>query len=199
MLLRLLGRQKREVSTLLSWLVGAVVMVCVAPHSQATPVVCSSVCIQYCTAGSHLCLRRLHAHQHFYEYHYLGIQISDPLLYTEWWQAFPLPSIIPKNKTGDLKWDYSKKSSTCLLLRSFFTVDPDAPSRADPKWGEWRHWLVVNIPGCEVSKGEVLSVYIGSGPPQGTGLHRYVFLGECGFSYPNRPSTFHFHFVNPVQ
>lgn len=58
-------------------------------------------------------------------------------------------------------------------------VDPDAPSRADPKWGEWRHWLVVNIPGCDVSKGEALSVYIGSGPPQGTGLHRYIFLGGC--------------------
>ena len=66
---------------------------------------------------------------------------------------------------------------------SLITVDPDAPSRADPKWGEWRHWLVVNIPGCEVSKGEALSIYIGSGPPQGTGLHRYVFLGRCGPSY----------------
>ena len=66
---------------------------------------------------------------------------------------------------------------------SLITVDPDAPSRADPKWGEWRHWLVVNIPGCEVSKGEALSIYIGSGPPQGTGLHRYVFLGGCGPSY----------------
>ena len=68
------------------------------PRSQANPVVCSSVCIHYYTAGSHLskqrvfgltenvkqyCLRRLHAHQHFYEY-YLGVQISDPLLYTEW-------------------------------------------------------------------------------------------------------------------
>ena len=99
----------------------------------------------------------------------------------------------PKNKTAGLEWDHSREGSRCLLLRSFFTVDPDAPSRADPKWGEWRHWLVVNIPGCEVSKGEVLSVYIGSGPPQGTGLHRYVFLGEYGFS------AFHSHFVNLMQ
>ena len=77
----------------------------------------------------------------------------------------------------DLNKGASEKD-LCVL-----TVDPDAPSRADPKWGEWRHWLVVNIPGCEVSKGEALSVYIGSGPPQGTGLHRYVFLGGCGPSY----------------
>lgn len=52
-----------------------------------------------------------------------------------------------------------------------------------------------NIPGEDISKGETLSEYVGSGPPQGTGksisycsiyiyiynfyiigLHRYVFL-----------------------
>lgn len=33
-----------------------------------------------------------------------------------------------------------------------------------------------NIPGSDVSKGEILSAYIGSGPPEKTGLHRYVFL-----------------------
>ncbi|XP_017765216.1 PREDICTED: protein D2-like isoform X1 [Eufriesea mexicana] len=55
-------------------------------------------------------------------------------------------------------------------------TDPDAPSRKNPKFREWHHWLVGNIPGSNVSKGEVLSDYIGSGPPEGTGLHRYVFL-----------------------
>ncbi|XP_057334536.1 protein D2-like isoform X1 [Microplitis mediator] len=62
---------------------------------------------------------------------------------------------------------------------SFYTLcmtDPDAPSREQPTYREWHHWLVSNIPGNEISKGEVLSDYIGSGPPQGTGLHRYVFL-----------------------
>jgi len=34
----------------------------------------------------------------------------------------------------------------------------------------------VNIPGTNISQGEVLSAYVGSGPPQGTGLHRYIFL-----------------------
>ncbi|KAL0278184.1 UNVERIFIED_CONTAM: hypothetical protein PYX00_000080 [Menopon gallinae] len=61
----------------------------------------------------------------------------------------------------------------------FYTVamvDPDAPSRKDPKFREWHHWLVVNIPGNDLSKGETLSEYIGSGPPKGSGLHRYVFL-----------------------
>ncbi|XP_067626131.1 protein D3-like [Eurosta solidaginis] len=62
---------------------------------------------------------------------------------------------------------------------AFYTLcmtDPDAPSRVDPKFREWHHWLVGNIPGGDVAKGEVLSAYIGSGPPPDTGLHRYVFL-----------------------
>lgn len=55
-------------------------------------------------------------------------------------------------------------------------TDPDAPSRHDPKFREWHHWLVVNIPGCDITKGEVKLEYVGSGPPKGTKLHRYVFL-----------------------
>ena len=35
---------------------------------------------------------------------------------------------------------------------------------------------MVNIPGSNIAKGDTLSEYIGSGPPQGTGLHRYVML-----------------------
>ncbi|XP_041455345.1 protein D2-like isoform X2 [Lytechinus variegatus] len=61
-------------------------------------------------------------------------------------------------------------------LYTVIMTDPDAPSRADPKFREWRHWVVVNVPGIDVSKGLVYAPYIGSGPPKGTGLHRYVFL-----------------------
>ncbi|KAL7741460.1 hypothetical protein ACLKA6_000783 [Drosophila palustris] len=70
-----------------------------------------------------------------------------------------------------VKWeaDSSKLYTLCM-------TDPDAPSRKDPKFREWHHWLVGNIPGNDVTKGEVLSAYIGSGPPPETGLHRYVFL-----------------------
>lgn len=35
---------------------------------------------------------------------------------------------------------------------------------------------MVNIPGNKISDGEVLTEYIGSAPPKGSGLHRYVFL-----------------------
>ncbi|GFY59127.1 phosphatidylethanolamine-binding protein 1 [Trichonephila inaurata madagascariensis] len=61
-------------------------------------------------------------------------------------------------------------------LYTLCMTDPDAPSRKDPKYREWHHWLVVNIPENDVSSGTVMSEYVGSGPPEGTGLHRYVFL-----------------------
>lgn len=62
---------------------------------------------------------------------------------------------------------------------SFYTLlmtDPDAPSRTNPKMREWHHWLIGNIPGNQVDKGDVITDYVGSGPPKGSGLHRYVFL-----------------------
>ncbi|KAK4879806.1 hypothetical protein RN001_007952 [Aquatica leii] len=59
---------------------------------------------------------------------------------------------------------------------SLVMTDPDAPSRENPELREWHHWLVVNIPGNNIQQGETLSEYIGAGPLQDTGLHRYVFL-----------------------
>ena len=57
------------------------------------------------------------------------------------------------------------------LIYRILLIDPDAPSRKNPKFREWHHWLIGNIPGSEIAKGDV-----GSGPPKDTGLHRYVFL-----------------------
>ncbi|KJH53049.1 phosphatidylethanolamine-binding protein [Dictyocaulus viviparus] len=71
----------------------------------------------------------------------------------------------------NLTWDVDPGA----LYTVIFT-DPDAPSRKEATFREWHHWLVVNVPGNDISKGDVLSEYVGSGPPKGTGLHRYVFL-----------------------
>ncbi|ALC46813.1 CG10298 [Drosophila busckii] len=73
--------------------------------------------------------------------------------------------------TPSLSWTAEPFSLYTILL-----TDPDAPCRKEPKFREWHHWLVVNVPGTQLEKGDVLSAYVGSGPPQGTGLHRYVFL-----------------------
>lgn len=79
-------------------------------------------------------------------------------------------------------------------LYTLCMTDPDAPSRKDPKFREWHHWLVGNIPGNDVAKGETLSAYIGSGPPKDTGLHRYVFLiykqgGKIEFTEKRLPNN----------
>eukprot|EP01116_Phalansterium_solitarium_P006024 TRINITY_DN18331_c0_g1_i1.p1 TRINITY_DN18331_c0_g1~~TRINITY_DN18331_c0_g1_i1.p1 ORF type:complete len:209 (-),score=68.10 TRINITY_DN18331_c0_g1_i1:206-832(-) len=62
------------------------------------------------------------------------------------------------------------------VLHTLIMADPDAPSRHDPKYRNWRHWVVTNIPGSDVAKGHTVSPYVGPGPPKGTGLHRYAFL-----------------------
>lgn len=62
---------------------------------------------------------------------------------------------------------------------AFYTIymgDPDAPSKCDPKDREWQHFLVGNVPGTDICKGDVLTEYIGALPPKGTDLHRYVYL-----------------------
>ncbi|KAI4465299.1 phosphatidylethanolamine-binding protein [Holotrichia oblita] len=55
-------------------------------------------------------------------------------------------------------------------------VDPDAPSRENPTFREVNHWLIGNIHGSDLESGDVITEYLGSGPPKGTGLHRYIFL-----------------------
>ncbi|KXJ70301.1 hypothetical protein RP20_CCG024159 [Aedes albopictus] len=61
-------------------------------------------------------------------------------------------------------------------LYTLVMTDPDAPTRATPKMREWKHWVVINVPGSDVAAGETVAEYIGSAPPENSGLHRYVFL-----------------------
>lgn len=74
-------------------------------------------------------------------------------------------------------WDAEKGAYYTLMM-----VDPDAPSRENHPFREVRHWLVFNIPESAIKSGDHVSEYRGSGPPKGTGLHRYVFLV---FKQPN--------------
>ncbi|XP_058130176.1 protein D3-like [Anopheles ziemanni] len=78
---------------------------------------------------------------------------------------------------------------------TLFMVDPDAPNRQEPKFREIGHWLVGNIPGTKVEDGDHMYGFVGSGPPNGSGLHRYVFLvykqptGRIDFSKAPRVSN----------
>ena len=77
-----------------------------------------------------------------------------------------------KDQPTTLEWSNAQADSFYTLIMT----DPDAPSRADPKYGQFQHWLVVNIPGSDLAKGLVKTSYIGSGAPPNTALHRYIFL-----------------------
>ncbi|KAM9516635.1 phosphatidylethanolamine-binding protein 4 isoform 3-T3 [Guaruba guarouba] len=59
-------------------------------------------------------------------------------------------------------------------------VDPDVPSRANPRSRFWRHWLVTDIPGANLRtgdvKGHVLTDYVRPTPPPRSGYHRYQLL-----------------------
>ncbi|KAL1453963.1 hypothetical protein WDU94_010264 [Cyamophila willieti] len=88
-------------------------------------------------------------------------------------------------KAPHISWDASGHCYYTLIM-----TDPDAPSRQNPTLGEFRHWLVVNIPGDQVTRGETLTEYMGPDPPQGTGFHRYIFrtyrqMGKIEFEEKN--------------
>merc|ERR1712080_36615 len=61
-------------------------------------------------------------------------------------------------------------------LYTIAMVDPDAPSRSNPVAAQWKHWLVINVSGNDLSSGQTLTDYAGPSPPRGSGPHRYVFL-----------------------
>ncbi|XP_055849021.1 phosphatidylethanolamine-binding protein homolog F40A3.3-like [Episyrphus balteatus] len=64
-------------------------------------------------------------------------------------------------------WDADENALYTLML-----VAPDVPEKIK----DALHWLVVNIPGNDLSKGQSVMDFAGSGPPLGSGKHRYIFL-----------------------
>ncbi|OQR70348.1 phosphatidylethanolamine-binding [Tropilaelaps mercedesae] len=79
-------------------------------------------------------------------------------------------------------------------LYTLVMTDPDAPSRQNPILGEVKHWIVVNIEGGQLERGETLAGYRGSGPPKGSGIHRYIFVlykqaGRIAFGETLIPSS----------
>ncbi|CAJ0951799.1 unnamed protein product, partial [Mesorhabditis belari] len=87
-----------------------------------------------------------------------------------------------------VSWNADPNSLYTLIF-----TDPDAPSRANPTSREFKHWVVVNIPGNNVTQGQEVAGYRPAGPGQGSGLHRYVFLIykqnrkiDAGFNTPSK-------------
>ncbi|KAJ8786105.1 hypothetical protein J1605_006539 [Eschrichtius robustus] len=71
-----------------------------------------------------------------------------------------------KNRPTSIAWDG-------LDPDKFYTFGLDLPRCSQP---EGHHFLVVNVKGNNISSGSVLSDYVGSGSPKGTGLHHHVWL-----------------------
>ncbi|XP_068776686.1 phosphatidylethanolamine-binding protein 4 isoform X6 [Struthio camelus] len=75
-----------------------------------------------------------------------------------------------------VRYPQADKSKKYVLVM----VDPDAPSRADPRNRFWRHWLVTDIRGADLRagnpRGHVLTEYVRPAPPSRSGYHRYQFL-----------------------
>ncbi|XP_073321580.1 phosphatidylethanolamine-binding protein 4 [Pagrus major] len=95
--------------------------------------------------------------------------------------------VIPKNqnlrqkvstvwKAPQIYYSGAHKKKMYILVM----VDPDAPSRTKPTSAYWRHWLVVDIKGNALKKGDIqgttLTDYSPPTPPQKSGFHRYQFM-----------------------
>uniref|UniRef100_A0A914V6R4 Potassium channel domain-containing protein n=1 Tax=Plectus sambesii TaxID=2011161 RepID=A0A914V6R4_9BILA len=76
-----------------------------------------------------------------------------------------LPPATARGPPTSVDWDVEPDALYALMM-----TDPDAPSRANPIRREWRHWLVVNIIGKDLSSGQTLTSYVGPGPPPTTAV-----------------------------
>uniref|UniRef100_A0A7M4F7U3 Phosphatidylethanolamine binding protein 4 n=1 Tax=Crocodylus porosus TaxID=8502 RepID=A0A7M4F7U3_CROPO len=51
----------------------------------------------------------------------------------------------------EIKYPRAEKNKSYVLIMA----DPDAPSRSDPKFRFWRHWLVIDIQGSDLRAGHL--------------------------------------------
>ncbi|XP_043663041.1 putative odorant-binding protein A5 [Drosophila teissieri] len=70
-----------------------------------------------------------------------------------------------------LDWNADPESFYTVLM-----ICPDAPNRENPMYRSWLHWLVVNVPGLDIMKGQPISEYFGPLPPKDSGMQRYLML-----------------------
>jgi len=57
-----------------------------------------------------------------------------------------------------------------LKYSTLVMYDPDAVTSPG-----WLHYLVINIPNGDISKGDNIISYEGPSPPPGSGSHHYIF------------------------
>uniref|UniRef100_A0A0W0F8D0 PEBP-like protein n=1 Tax=Moniliophthora roreri TaxID=221103 RepID=A0A0W0F8D0_MONRR len=91
------------------------------------------------------------------------------------------PMVPSDEAAGDSTSDSGETTYTLVMM------DPDAPSRADPKFKEFRHWVISGLKSPADSSRETENLvalktkpsttpYRPPGPPPGSGIHRYTLL-----------------------
>lgn len=106
--------------------------------------------------------------------------------------------------------DISKASACCDIGITYVVTltDPDAPSRNDPRWSEFCHWIASatlkpfpedpdSCGSCAGNRAvlDELMPYKPPGPPEKTGKHRYVFL----VFVPRNGTTEKLHLSKPSE
>eukprot|EP01083_Nonionella_stella_P129802 393874_1 len=77
----------------------------------------------------------------------------------------------------DAPYNVRFKSVDKRKLYTIILTDPDARDRAKHEFREWVHFVKINVSGADLTTtGDTIVKYVGSGPPQGTGMHRYCWL-----------------------
>lgn len=71
----------------------------------------------------------------------------------------------------EVRWIAGKDTYYTLIM-----IDPDVPTKVYPTLRSQLHWLVVNIPGNNLSLADERASYVGAMPEEGSGLHRYILL-----------------------
>ena len=102
----------------------------------------------------------------------LPVTDSDGNMLEKCGQIVPVGRFETKPGIGISALGEAFKNTKLTLLM----VDPDAPSRSNPKCRSWLHWMVTNIEDGNGSTGNEKTEYNGPTPPKGSGLHRYILL-----------------------
>lgn len=149
-------------------------------HSSSKMVLCTVFVVSICIFGSHHVeatpetLSTLDS-----TFCHGGLEVIYPELDIDECLIIPKPfreKISTVWKAPDIYFSAAYKSKLYALVM----VDPDAPSRANPTKANWRHWLLVDIQGTSLKKGQIkgttLTEYHPPTPPRNSGFHRYQFM-----------------------
>lgn len=116
-----------------------------------------------------------------------ALQIIPDLIKTEY-KSILKPPVYLKIKYNNDKFVYKGTTMSCRdvcnmpeitykeyifndRFYSLIMTDPDAICV-----GEFIHWVIINIPGNQISKGNEILSYCPPAPPYNSNLHRYIFL-----------------------